>query len=144
VQFFAVLRIRTRFNMDSDPVFKSMCIQIWIRIQGFDDQKLKKITGEKKNIFFKSRKLLIPLGLRKGRRNYWRSLHLIKEHSALQNMKFLYFFLLLWVIYALLDPDQHFQCGSESSRPKSMRIQIRNTVFLYVSNSESGFTMRIR
>ncbi len=24
----------------------------WIRIQGFDDQKLKKITAEKRNIFF--------------------------------------------------------------------------------------------
>jgi hypothetical protein len=28
-----------------------------------------------------------------------------KEHPALQNMKILYFFLLLWVIFPLLDPD---------------------------------------
>ncbi len=28
-----------------------------------------------------------------------------REHSALQNMKFLDFFLLLWVILVLLDPD---------------------------------------
>jgi hypothetical protein len=35
---------------------------------------------------------------------------------ALQNMKFLNFFLLLWAIFALLDPD-----------PIRIRIQIRNT-----------------
>jgi hypothetical protein len=35
-----------------------------------------------------------------------RSLHPSKiEHPALQNIKILYFFLFLWVIIALLDPD---------------------------------------
>jgi hypothetical protein len=34
-----------------------------------------------------------------------------REHSALQNMKFLNYFLLLWVIFALLDPD--FESRSE-------------------------------
>ncbi len=29
-----------------------------------------------------------------------------REHPALQYMKFLIFFLLLWVIFALLDPDR--------------------------------------
>ncbi len=28
-----------------------------------------------------------------------------REHPALQNMKILYFFLFLWVIFALLNPD---------------------------------------
>jgi hypothetical protein len=28
-----------------------------------------------------------------------------RKHPALRNMKFLYFFLFLWVIFALLDPD---------------------------------------
>ncbi len=28
-----------------------------------------------------------------------------RKHPALQNIKFLNFFLLLWVIFALLDPD---------------------------------------
>jgi hypothetical protein len=28
-----------------------------------------------------------------------------REHPALKNMKFLDFFLFLWVIFALLDPD---------------------------------------
>jgi hypothetical protein len=39
------------------------------------------------------------------------------------------FFTLLFLggISVLLDPDPHFQCGSGSSRPKSMRIRIRNT-----------------
>jgi hypothetical protein len=37
-----------------------------------------------------------------------------REHPALQNMKILYFFLFLWVIFALLDPDpdRQFECGS--------------------------------
>jgi hypothetical protein len=32
-------------------------------------------------------------------------LALKREHPEIQNMKFLYFFLLLWVIFALLDPN---------------------------------------
>jgi hypothetical protein len=28
-----------------------------------------------------------------------------REHPAIQNMKILYFFLCMWVIFALLDPD---------------------------------------
>jgi hypothetical protein len=31
---------------------------------------------------------------------------------ALQNIKYLYFFLIWWVIFALMDPDPHFECGS--------------------------------
>jgi hypothetical protein len=42
-----------------------------------------------------------------------------REHPALQNMKILYFFLFLWVIFVLLDPDPQFECGSGSgSEPK--------------------------
>jgi hypothetical protein len=42
-----------------------------------------------------------------------------REHPALQNVKILYFFLFLWVIFALLDPDPAAQinadpCGSGS------------------------------
>ncbi len=68
--------------------------------------------------------------LNKGRPSYRRSLqHLKREHQALQNIKFLLFILLLWVFFVLLDqyPDPHSQCGSGSSRPKSVRIRIRNT-----------------
>jgi hypothetical protein len=35
-----------------------------------------------------------------------------REHPALQNMKFLDFFLLLWVLFALLDPDPDSESGS--------------------------------
>jgi hypothetical protein len=31
-----------------------------------------------------------------------------REHPALQNMKFLNFFLLLWVFFVLLDPDPEY------------------------------------
>ncbi len=37
-----------------------------------------------------------------------------REHPALQNMKFLNFFLLFWVIFALLDPDPDSEYGSGS------------------------------
>ncbi len=85
-------------------------IPIRIRIQGFDDQKLKKkITARAAiNNFFGSKiTIYLSLGLHKRRPSYRRSLQLSKEkeHPALQNMKFLNFFLLLWVIFALLDTD---------------------------------------
>jgi hypothetical protein len=51
-----------------------------------------------------------------------------REHLALENMKFLHFFL-LWVIFAFLDPDPHPQCGSGFSRPTSMRIRIHTWLF---------------
>jgi hypothetical protein len=37
-----------------------------------------------------------------------------REHPVLKNMKILDFFLFLWVIYALLDPELQFECGSGS------------------------------
>jgi hypothetical protein len=38
-----------------------------------------------------------------------------REHPVLKNIKILDFFLFLWVIFALLDPDPQFECGSGSS-----------------------------
>ncbi len=68
---------------DPDPVW----------IQDFDDQKnwKKIIPGHSERTSKLQEK---PSALR-------------REHQALQNMKFLYFisFLLLWVIFALLNPD---------------------------------------
>jgi hypothetical protein len=55
-------------NTDLDP----------IRIQGFDDQKLKKLTAKKKTSKLQKK----PSALK-------------RKHPALQNMKFLNFFLLL-------------------------------------------------
>ena len=72
--------------------------------------------------------LYLSLGLHKGRPSYKRSLQLsIEKHPALQNIK--YFFLLLWVIFALLDldrdPDSEY--GSGSTDPiEPIRIRIRN------------------
>jgi hypothetical protein len=40
-----------------------------------------------------------------------------REHPALQNMKFLKFFLLLWVIFGLLNPDLDPEYGSRSIDP---------------------------
>ncbi len=61
----------------------------------FDDLKLKKIYSWKFNFYFLYQKLQFtyPYSALK------------KKHPALQNMKILYFFLFLWVIFALLDPD---------------------------------------
>jgi hypothetical protein len=65
-----------------------------IRIQGFDEQKLKNFYS-----------LLIPRPPQRTAKLQEKPTALKREHPALQNMKFLYFFLFLWVIFALLDPD---------------------------------------
>ena len=65
-----------------------------IRIQDFYDQKLKKKNTADKFFFsFFDPKLQEQPSVLK------------REHPALQNMKFLTFFLFLFVIFALLDPD---------------------------------------
>jgi hypothetical protein len=66
----------------------------------------KKILGSKTTIY-------LSLGLHKERPSYWRSLQLLKEGiQHLQNMKFFNFFLLLWVIFALLDPVPDSESGA--------------------------------
>jgi hypothetical protein len=53
-----------------------------------------------------------------------------REHPALQSMKFLDFFLLLWVLLALLDPDPDFESGYGSTdliNPDTIRIRNQNT-----------------
>jgi hypothetical protein len=85
----------------------------------------KKFTAEKKILFWiKKNSIYLSLGLHKGRPSYRRSLQLKREHPALQNMKFLDYFLLLWVIFALLDPDPD-QLALLNQDP--IRIRIRNT-----------------
>jgi hypothetical protein len=42
-----------------------------------------------------------------------------KEHPVLKNMKILDFFIFLWVIFALLDPDPQFERGSGSGSSNS-------------------------
>ncbi len=95
-----LIRIRIQhflLNTDPDP----------IRIQGFDDQKLQKITAEKKIIFFGSI-TTIYLGLHKGRSSYRRSLQLSKENiQHLKTWNFVGHFCLLDP-----DPDSEYRSGS--------------------------------
>ncbi len=86
-------------------------IPIRIRIQSGSralmTKNWKKITAEKKIKFFCSKTAIyLSLGLHKVCPSCRRSLQLSKE--AIQHFKtwtFTNFFLLLWVIFALLDPD---------------------------------------
>jgi hypothetical protein len=105
----AGLWIRIHFtNTDPDP----------IRIQGFNDQKLGKKLQLKifLNFFFLSKTAIyLFLGLQKVCPSYRRSLQFSKE--AIQHFKtwtFTNYCLLLWVIYALLDPDPDSEYGSGS------------------------------
>ncbi len=107
-----IQHFRPNTNPDPDP----------IRIQGFNDQKLKKkITAEKKNFFGSKTAIYLSLGLHKVRPKYRRSLQLSKE--AIQHFKTWTFkkFLLLWVFFALLDPDPLTRLN-----PDPIRIRIRN------------------
>jgi hypothetical protein len=49
--------------------------------------------------------------------SYRRSLKPSREHSALPKIKFINFFLCLWVIFALLDPDPDRETGSGPRDP---------------------------
>ncbi len=95
-----------------------------VRIQGFNDQKLEKNYSWKKNlIFFLSKTAIyLSLGLHKVCPSYRKSLQLSKE--AIQHFKtwtFTNFFLLLWVIFGLLDPDPDSESGSGSTGPIEYR-----------------------
>ncbi len=48
-----------------------------------------------------------------------------REHSALQIMKFAYFFLFLWIIFILLDPYPDSESGSGSTELTENQNQIR-------------------
>jgi hypothetical protein len=84
--------LRLETNPDPDP----------IRIQGFNDQKLKKkITAEKIFIFFFDQKLQFTYR--------WASIKYVpvteEAFSSQKRPSNTNFFLLLWVIFTLLDPD---------------------------------------
>jgi hypothetical protein len=91
-------------NPDPDP----------IRIQGFDDQKLKKKKIWLKFFFFYISKIAIylSLGLYQGCPCYRRSLPPSKE-----NIQHFNFFLFLRVIFAPLYPDPDRESGSGSRGP---------------------------
>ncbi len=86
---------------------------------GFDDLKLKKIYSWKFNFYFLDQNchLLIPRPPLRTPKLQKKPSTLKREHPVLKNMKILDFFLFLWVIFALLDPDPATQinadpCGS--------------------------------
>jgi hypothetical protein len=92
-----LIRIRIqhfRQNTDPDP--------------RFDDQKLKK----KKYSKFGQKQFTHPQASMRTSKLKKKPSALKRENPALQNMKFLYFFLLLWVIFALLDLDPDSESGS--------------------------------
>jgi hypothetical protein len=65
-------------------------------------KNLKKFTAENFYIFVLIKKIAIYLSLEAQTTEKPSALK--REHTALQNMKILYFFLFLWVIFALPDP----------------------------------------
>ncbi len=91
-----------RLNTDSDPD--------QIRIQGFSDQKKKKITAEKVFLFIKNYNFPF-LDLQRTSKLQKKPSAVKREHRAFQNMKFLNFFLLV-SDFALLDPDPDSENGS--------------------------------
>jgi hypothetical protein len=89
-----------------------------IRIKDFDVQKLKKkntaeiflyLLFNKKNNLRMSKLQEKPSALK-------------REHPALQKMKFINFFLCLWIIFALLDTDPWTPL-----KPDPIRIRIHST-----------------
>jgi hypothetical protein len=96
IHFIRTLIQHFRLNTDPDPDP--------IRIQGFNDQKLK-INAEKKKIFWiKNFNLSIPRPPKRTSKLQKKPSGLKRGHPTLKNMNFYNFFLLFWVIFALLDP----------------------------------------
>ncbi len=146
-----VLWILSGFTADPDPIFW------WLKILKSPIFKIKNCN------------LFVP-------RLLWRTSELQEKPSALKkrtsstsNLKFLNFFLFLWIIFALLYPDPHSgssrsksvririqptkinadsdpadknQCGSGSSRPKSMRIRIQpaKSMWIRIHNIVANYT----
>jgi hypothetical protein len=75
-------------------------IRIQFQIQGFDGQNWNKFTAGNLFVFFEEKKLQFAYPKLQEKPST-----LKREHSALQNMKILDFFLFLWVFFAILDPD---------------------------------------
>jgi hypothetical protein len=109
------LRIRT-----PDPGSGSRIPDLGSRIRisgpdpGFDDLKLKKTFSWKFNFCFLDQnwQFTYPYASIKVKE---KPSALKRQHPVLKNMKTLDFFLFLWVIFALLDPDPQFKFGSGSS-----------------------------
>ncbi len=102
-------------------------IPIRIRIQygsrALITKNLKKITAKKLNFFgIKNYNLPIPRPPQRTFKLQKKPSALKRGHPTLQNMNFLKFFLLLWVIFALLYPDPD---PLTRLNPDPIRIRIR-------------------
>jgi hypothetical protein len=96
-------------DSDSDP----------IRIQGFDDQILKKKKTAENYFFFSYQILQFTIPKLQEKPSA-----LKREHPALQKMKFIKFSLCLWVILALMDPDPDTGTPLDPD-PIQIRVRIR-------------------
>jgi hypothetical protein len=135
IRLFTLMRIRIRrvsdphwFNADpdtdpdpafvliADPDSGSGSRLLWQKID-------KKLLLKKKLYFFGSKTTIyLSLGLYKGRPSYRRSLQPSKENiQYLKTWKFWTFFIFLWIIFDLLDPDPdpQIECGSGSGSSNS-------------------------
>jgi hypothetical protein len=81
-------------NPDPDPAFQENPDPI--RIQGFDDQKLKEKNTVENFLSCFDQKLQFFMSKLQEKPK--------REHPALQKKKFINYFLCLWAIFALLDP----------------------------------------
>jgi hypothetical protein len=100
---------------DSDPEF-------WLKAYPDPEQDPRlwwakneeKNTAEKKfkNFWIKNYNLLIPRPPQRTSKLQETPSALKREHSSLQNMKFLKLVLFLWLIFELLDPDPDSKSGS--------------------------------
>ncbi len=102
-------------------------IRIRIRIQGFDEQKYKKYSWI---IFLKIKNcnFLIRRPPQRASQLQEKPSAPKREHPAIQKMKFINFFLFLWVIYAILEPNQVPDLGTSLyPNPTRIRIRIHNT-----------------
>jgi hypothetical protein len=144
-----------KWEGSSRPAFSKMCNFSWVhyfqrcgsgfietgsgngsgssitRIQGFDDQKTKRKIIQRKFclIFFQYKFALAPATvqwiLQPSKENI--------EHFKKLNLST--FFLCLWLIFALLDPDRESGSGSRDPTESGFHldpIRIHNTEFIFV------------
>jgi hypothetical protein len=125
----SVLRIRIGFNAhpdtNPDPAFFCQCESRYgsgsrSRSKVLITKDWNKFTAEKKIIFIWSNiAFYLSLGLHKGRPSYIRSLHPSEENIS--------HFKITWIFFPFVGLFGPPGSGSRSSRPKWMRIRIRNT-----------------
>ena len=106
----------------------------------------KKFTAEKKITFFLDQKTSInlSLGLHKGRPSYRRSLQLSEETSSTSKHEFLNFFLLLWVIFDLLDPHQDPKPCMKPRHYVTMPLALIVILIMTVSDRDKDIIMTVR